>query len=376
MSSSEKIKLVQIIADADLGGGPKHVLGLLSHIDKSKFDCYLICPSGDLARLAREIHGVEVYVTLMRSKFDLIAVRKINALLGQIQSAGKPFSPMIVHTHGPRAGLLGRWASPKGVYSVYTEHRWDGDYHLENRFNEWLQLALLKRQNLKTNLVIAVSSAVKDFLLSKKMANEQHLKVIPNAIELRNLKPRNWKLKPKAGNHFVIGNVGNLNHQKGQTYLIAAMAEVVKHFPHAMLEIVGEGPEREALEKQIGELKLEQHVTLLGRQAEPMEHMVRWDLFVLSSIAETFGIVLLEAFAMGLPIVSTDIGGVKDILKNKRNCLMVPPADPETLASAIIEMLERPAMAEQFIRHGKEKVKSFEWQEVINKIEKAYLELI
>lgn len=374
MSSKQKIKLVQIIADGDLGGGPKHVLGLLSHLDKSKFDCYLICPEGDLARQARDLKGIEVITTLMRSKFDLVALSKIKKALNQIQAKGMPFGPMIVHTHGPRAGLLGRWAAPKGIYSVYTEHRWDGEYHLENKFNEWLQLTLLKRLNSKTNLVVAVSESVKNFLAVRQLAPGNRIQVIPNGIDLENVEVKRKKVK--AGPHHIIGNVGNLNHQKGHIYLVEAMSEVIKKYPHATLEIIGEGPERALLEEKIKEMQLEKHVTLLGRQTEPLLHMAKWDVFALSSVAETFGIVLLEAFAIGLPVVSTNIGGVRDILAHNKNALLVEPENSHALAESILELLERPALAEKFIRAGKIKVKEFDWKEVIKKIEKAYLDMI
>lgn len=367
-----KIKLVQIIADSELGGGARHVLDLLAHIDKSRFQCYLLCPEGNLAREVRDLKGVEVIDVLMRSKFDLVAIRMIRGYLNQIRSSFDPFGPMIVHTHGPRAGLLGRWATPQGIYSVYTEHRWDADYHLESRINEWLQLALLKRLNFRTNLIIAVSSSVKEFLVQHNLAPESRMKVIPNGIDLESLKVKGKRLKGKVGNHFIIGNIGNLNLQKGQTYLIEAMIEVIKRYPHAMLEIVGEGEERSNLEFKIQNLKLEKHITLLGSKANPAEEMQKWDVFVSSSIAETFGIVVLEAFAAGLPVVATRVGGVPDIVRDKKNGLLIPPRSPKALADAITEILSRPALKESLIRAGKDRIRDFDWRKIINQLEREY----
>lgn len=372
---NSKIKLVQVIADGNLGGGPAHVLGLLKHIDKSLFECHLICPLGDLARQARDIPGVTVETSLMRSKFDFFAVRKINKIICQIQASGNPFAPIIVHTHGPRAGLLGRWATPKGAFSVYTEHRWDSDYHLESIVNEYLQLSLLKRLNHRTNLVIAVSNAVKDFLIYKKLAPPARIALIPNAIEINGScqRPRS---KSKQANHFVIGNVGNLNLQKGQSYLIEAMPEVIRRYPHAMLEIIGDGEERKNLELKIQALGLGRHVTLLGKQNDPMGHMAKWDLLVSSSIAETFGIVILEAFVCGLPVVATAVGGVKDVIKDRKHGLLVPSSNPKALANGIVELLDHPALAEKLARAGRERAKDYDWKVVVKKIEKVYEGLI
>jgi glycosyltransferase involved in cell wall biosynthesis len=376
MEGKHKIKLVQIIADSDLSGGPRHILGLLSSIDKTKFECFLICPNGNLSREARDIPHLEVINIEMRSKFDFVAMNSINKTLSQIQSQRNPFGPMIVHTHGTRAGLLGRMAHPKGVLSVYTEHRWDADYHLENRINEWLQLYWLKRLNQKTHLIIAVSNSVKDFLVGKKLAPESRVKVIHNGIKLQNAKSKMRKAKTVNRNHFIIGNVGNLNHQKGHKYLIEAMPKILEHYPHTMLEIIGEGEERKNLELIIQNLKLERHVTLLGRQIDPMSFMAKWEIFVLSSVAETFGIVVLEAMSQRLPIVATKVGGVPDIIKHNKNGLLVLPESPEAIAEAVLELLSHPAKAEEISRAGYGRVKDFDWREIVKKVEKEYLGLI
>lgn len=184
------------------------------------------------------------------------------------------------------------------------------------------------------------------------------------------------KAKNSKGNHFIIGNVGNLNHQKGHEYLIEAMPEILEHYPHAMLEIIGEGEERKNLESKIQDLKLERHVTLLGKQVDPMSFMAKWDLFVLPSVAETFGIVVLEAMSQKLPVVATQVGGVPDIIKHNKNGILVSPHSPESIAEATIELLSRPAKMEQLARNASDRVKDFDWKKIVSKVEREYLELI
>lgn len=374
--SKAKIKLVQIIAESNLSGGPRHVLDLLEFVDKNIFDCYLLCPSGDLARQARDIKNITVINTLMRSKYDIIAVYKINRILSEIQAKKHPFNPIIIHTHGPRAGLLGRWAKPPGVYSVYTEHRWDNDYHLENRINEYIQLSLLKQFNYKTNQIIAVSNSVKNFLISHKLAPEERISVVPNAINLKNLNYKTHKPKLKQGNHFIIGTVGSLNHQKGQIYLIEAMEKIIKAYPHLMLEIVGEGDVRGELESRIFELGLERHITLLGRQNNPEKYMTNWDVFVLPSIAETFGIVILEAMNSKIPVIASSVGGITDIIKHQKNGILVPARDVKAIAEAVIDLLSHPAKSAKLVREGAKRVLQYDWKFVVKDIEKVYLNVV
>jgi glycosyltransferase involved in cell wall biosynthesis len=407
--SKKRIKLVQIIADGDLSGGPAHVLGLLENIDKNKFEIYLICPRGVLFDRAEKISGVKVCPLSMRSKFDFKALSNLKKLLAGIQTEKDPFGPMIVHTHGTRAGLLGRLATPKGALSVYTEHRWDKDYHLENRFNEYLQKKTLSYLNHRTSLIIAVSNSVKDYLIDSKSAFKDQIVVIPNAIgteELKNLKTEELKngrtkelknlrtkelknrrtkelrnqrteeRKNKRGHHQVkIGTVGNLNIQKGHKYLIEAMEEVVKNFPHVELQIVGGGEEKSNIKDQISKMGPEKNITLLGRRENPMELMRGWDIFVLPSVAETFGIVILEALEAGLPIVSTNVGGITDIIDNK-SAILVLPRDPKALSAGIIKLISHPAEGAKLARAGRSKLKRFEWSKVIGEIEREYGKLV
>jgi len=373
----KKIKIVQVIADSDLSGGPKHVLGILENINKDEFDVFLICPAGNLLTLARKIPGVEAYQVEMPSKFDVFAPMEMKYAFRKIYSSGNVFSPMIVHSHGPRAGLLARASLPHGVFSVYTEHRWDFDYHLENRVNEYFQLKYLRKYNFKTDLIIAVSSSVKDFLLKKKLAPENRVIVIPNGIELESKK---LKVKSKNGDkkfhQITIGSVGNLNKQKGYDYLIEAMAIVVKKYPHITLEIVGDGEEREDLRFKIKDLRLDKNITLLGRRNDVEKLMKHWDIFVSSSIAETFGIVLLEAMKNGLPIVATRVGGVPDIITSLKNGLLVAKEDPESLAEAILKLVDHPSKAAEMVRQGHEIVKKYDWKNVIQLVQDAYRNVV
>ena len=287
------------------------------------------------------------------------------------------------HTHGTRAGLLGRLAMPKSVYSVYTEHRWDEDFHLENRITEWIQLMWLKRLNRKTNIIIAVSNSVKRFLIEQKLAPENRIRVIHNGISLERSKMQETCLPSSTattkhkrnGNHYIIGNVGNLNHQKGQVYLIEAMPAIIKHYPHTMLEIIGEGEERKNLELKIKELHLERHITLLGRQLNPGSFMEKWDVLVSSSLAETFGIVILEAFMHKLPVIATKVGGIPDIITNDKDGILVGDRNPKKISDAVIELLSDPIKYEKLSLAGYERAKDFDWKKIVVKIEDIYREL-
>lgn len=372
--SDQRIKLVQIIADSSLGGGPRHVLDLVKNIDKEKFDVYIICPGGFLSAEAKQVKDVTVYNVQMRSKFDLVALWDIKKIINKIRTEKNPFGPLIIHAHGSRAGLLGRLASPIHAKKVYTEHRFDQDFHLKNPLNEWVQKKLLQIQNFNSDLIIAVSSSVKKYLILSRMAPQEKIVIIPNGVDLAVVGKSVNRLSTdhKAP---IIGTIGTLNFQKGHIYLIEAMPYILEKYPLATLEIIGEGEERVVLEAEIKRLNLEKHVTLYGIKSDNTKYMRQWNVFALPSIAETFGIVILEAMSMGLPVVATKVGGIVDIITSKKNGILVEKQNSKQLAKSILEVLDHPVLASKLKREGLVRVKDFDWRDIIKKVEKEYLRL-
>jgi len=373
MTRGNKIKLVQIIADSKIGGGSSHILGVLRNIDKEKFDCYLICPKGFLSNEAEKISGLKIFNIEMKSKFEFTSIFQLKKKILEIRSGNNPFGPMIVHSHGPRAGLLSRFALPLGVKSVYTEHIYDETYRLKNPINNAVQKFFLRRQNLNTDLIIAVSNSVKKALVNHELALPDQIIVIPNGVDVDEFKP--LKSPAQKYNHPVIGSVGRLSPIKGFEYLIAAMPYIKKKFPLASLEIIGSGSERRKLAGKIKELKLEHNVALLGSRKEAFKYAKHWSVFVIPSVSEPFGIVALEAMASGIPIVASKTGGLQDIITNMKNGLLVEPRNSKALADAILEILSNLAFASKLKKDGLVRVKDFDWKKVVKELEKAYFAL-
>lgn len=368
-----KIKVVEIIADSELGGGPAHVLGLLKLLDQKKFEPFLICPDGWLSDKASQIKGVVIYHIPFKSKFDIVSFFELQSYLSKIKSFRDPFGPMVIHSHGARAGMFASMVSPRSAFKLYTEHLYYEDYHLSSRINEGIQKFFLARATRKSNLIIAVSTPVRNFLIKEKIVSKDQVVVIPNAIELETKdEGRRTKAIKTANRAPVIGTIGSLNPQKGQVYLIEAMKKIIEKFPLATLEIIGEGEERERLKSEVERLRLERHITLLGRKANVEKYLKHWDVFVLPSIAETFGISILEAMRSSVPVVATRVGGIVDIIENKKNGLLVPKEDADALGKSIIEIIDHPVLAAKLKRGGIERIKDFDWKKIIREIEEIY----
>jgi glycosyltransferase involved in cell wall biosynthesis len=286
---------------------------------------------------------------------------------------------MIVHSHGPRAGFFSSLVIPKSVSSVFTEHVYTKDYRIKNWFNAFLQSQMMNSVYHKADIIIAVSSAVKDCLLKKKVS-KNNLVVVHNAISISPASPRSFTdvrdgKTSKKNTQPVIGNISNLLWQKGQIYLIRAFRDVLTKYPNARLEIIGEGQERQDLEKAIESLKLKKSVRLLGYKKDVFDYLVKWNVFVMPSLAEPFGIAILEAMQVGVPVVATDVGGIIDIVEDKKNGLLVKRKKPDQLSKAILEVLENPKLAQHLTINAHKTLEKFHWKNMVEKVEKIYLEV-
>ena len=240
--------------------------------------------------------------------------------------------PDVVHAHVYQAGLpalaLGRRA---GAPVVVTEHYTGFQRGLVTGYERWIARAAFGG----ADLVAPVSEDLAGHLCA--IAPKARMRVLPNVVDTDVFHPPG---EPRAaGSPPRLLTVGSLADKKGQRYLIEALARLDGERT-ATLDIVGGGPLRGELEALAAQLGLAERVRLRGEL--PKEEVARLmresDVFALPSIHETFGCVLIESMASGLPVVATPVGGVPEVVGDGR-AVLVPPHDPDALAAAISQTL-------------------------------------
>jgi glycosyltransferase involved in cell wall biosynthesis len=217
------------------------------------------------------------------------------------------------------------------------------------------------------NHVIAVSTELRDALLALGVKPGK-ISIISNAVNLSSFHPSDEK---KLN---IILFVGNLTESKGIEYLIEAMPTVLQRIKNYRLTIIGDGPQRRKLEKLAQTLGIQEYIDFIGSQPQTVvsEWMQKSKIFVLPSIYEGFGIVLLEALASGLPVVGTQVGGIKDIITPEVGAL-VPPASPESLANAILDILTNEDRYSQIREQAVPYVRNrFTWKTKVQEIIEIY----
>jgi glycosyltransferase involved in cell wall biosynthesis len=168
-----------------------------------------------------------------------------------------------------------------------------------------------------------------------------------------------------------VGIVGRLTRQKGHCDLLDAMKIVLASRP-ANLVVVGAGPLEAALRDQADRLGIQDSVYWLGHRQDVLEIMSHLDLVVSSSLWEGFPAVLLEAMAMGVPVVATDVSGSRELVKTGETGILVPPHDPERLAEAILMILDDSLKARTMAERGRQLVHRFTIQDAAARYTQIY----
>lgn len=361
-----RIKVLEIIGDVTLAGAPRHLLTLLENFDYHKFEVFVICPPGPLAGEIKTLKkSVNLEIVPMHSKCDLAAIKEIRSNIKHIK-------PDLIHVHGTRAGSLGRLANIGLKFPlIYTEHLWTKDYHLSSHLENMVQITAMWFLDMFTNLNIAVSQAVKDFLVQSQISRPEKITVIYNAV-----KSSKKKAKIFSKGDITLGTVGTLNLQKGIQYLIQAMPKILAEFPKTKLVIIGEGVYKNRLEKLVRRMKLNRFITFTGFLKEIDEEMIKFDIYVQPSLSESFGLAIIQAMSLGLPIVATNTGGIPEVVTTGKSGLLVEAKNPRALAEAILTLMRDKTKAKEMGKLAAEDAKmKFNLRDLIEETEGIYEEM-
>lgn len=222
-------------------------------------------------------------------------------------------------------------------------------------------------KNAKTCIV--ASSAIKNYFEEIGLEN---IEIIPNGIDLG--KFENLERRPRK--EFTILTLARLEKVKGIEYLIEAISNLQPRISNLICLIIGDGSERKNLENLVKKLSLKKEIKFLGGvpYEKIPEYLMRGDCLVLPSLQEGFGIAILEAQAAGLPVIGTRIGGILDVIEDRKTGILVESKNSRAIAEAIYEIYSRPKLVQNLIKNAKINLKKYNWQDIVEKIFKIYYE--
>jgi glycosyltransferase involved in cell wall biosynthesis len=364
------LKLILVASSGDIAGGERNLLDIGFHLKKKGWEVKAVIPHEGNIQAPLESEGISFEVVPMPSYPAFSSLLKLKKIF-------KNFQPEIIHAHGTRAALFARLASVGKFPCIYTLH---GIHylHYSNAFKKWLYVWGERFLKTLTSRFICVSQY--DFNEGKKsgVIDPKRTAVIYNGIKSFSLPSREEARKEFTLNEeVVVLNIGRLHVQKGHTFLIEGAKKVLERESDVKFWIAGEGGERKKLSEEIERRGLQGKVSLLGYREDVSKLLAAADIFILTSLWEGFPYTILEAMSAGLPVVSTDVGGVAEAVEHQQTGLLVPPKEPRLLADALLYLIEYPEERKRMGERGKKRIKEkFSLEKMLSEIEKVYNEVL
>lgn len=334
----QRLRVLIFIKGLGLGGAERLLERAIPYLSRDEFDyqiAYLLPWKRALVAPFQDA-GIPVHCLNLRRLADVSVLSRLIGLLRREQID-------LIHVHLPLSGVLARLARRPGRvrWVVYTEHGVPSHYRVISRTLN----AATYRMN---DAVIAVSAEVASRIRHYVRNGRPRLVTIPNAIDPaifndqridRSRICREFSLPIDAR---LVVTVGNLRGAKGHRHLLAAARRLIAEEPRTRVLIVGLGPLEIPLKEEARRLGLNGRVVFTGFRADATSLIAAADVYVLPSLFEGLPISLLEAMALGRPVIATRVGGVPEVVASGETGILVPPGDADRLASEILSLLRDP----------------------------------
>lgn len=370
------IKILHLRDTNEVGGPGKTIIETFSHIDKDLFSI-----SVGVFRTREETNETPFMLEAKRRGIAVHEIRSRNqydpAIIPEIVTLIRKDKIDILHTHEPKSDICGFLAAAIcRVPVITTMHGW-----IVNGLKQHFYTKIDKMLARYFDRVIVVNNAMRDILI-KEGVSPDIISVLHNCIVTENYYKDGTRgyIGQSIGKELrspVIGTLGRLSLEKGHADFIEAAAIVLAQGFDARFVIVGDGPERGRIEQLISEKGLENSVMLAGYLRDPRRVLQDLDLMVLPSYTEGLPNVILEALMMEVPVISTAVGGVPDIIRDGQEGVLIQPGEPRKMASAIMNFLDDPAILGRMALKGKETVENrFDFKVRTLKLEKIYRKIM
>lgn len=326
------MKVLHVISSGGMYGAESVILNLSRGLNESGHHSALGVfenssnPNLQLHEMAAR-EGIESHLIACKGQVDSSVLASLRELVTRTEAD-------VVHAHGYKADVY-VYLALRGTETPFisTCHNWPKGGRLVALYGGLDRLVLRRFAR-----VVAVSDEVRQRLL-RAGVSEEKIRQIRNGIDLR---PFAGAVAMTSTGGLTVGWVGRLSREKGADVFLRAAARVVMEVPEARFVVVGDGPDREALEALIGELHIRENVSMLGRRDDIPSVLASVDVMVSSSRQEGLPMAILEGMASGLPLIATAVGDVPTVVRDERTGVLVPAEDVGALSGAMVGLLRDP----------------------------------
>jgi glycosyltransferase involved in cell wall biosynthesis len=324
--------------DPELGfaGGETQVLGLTMALAAAGYRAELICdPAGRLWERAQAA-GIRCHPLRIRNAIDLAAGIRLRTIVKRERYD-------VIHFHTSRAHSMAPFARGFARALIVTRRM---DYRPNRVFAPYLY-------NRAVDGVLAISAGVADSLASAGV-DRRRVTVVHSGVDCDRFRPPTTDERARARSEFgisagecVISAVGALAPRKGHRYLIEALGSLTSKLKLKCF-IAGQGSAHAVLQREIAVIRCTERIKLVGAIADARALLWASDIFAMPSLSEGLGVAALEAMASALPVVASDVGGLRELIEDGRSGILAPPARPDRIAAAIARLAESNELRSQF----------------------------
>jgi glycosyltransferase involved in cell wall biosynthesis len=378
--SASRVRVMTLVDRLSLQGGAERLaVRIATNLNPERFDSTLCVgrwprpegerfPSADEALKQVEDAGVSFVPLHRERKIELAPWMRLARFLHRERID-------VLHTHQFSSNLWGTATGKLAGVPVVLAHEHTWSYE-GNPLRRFLDRELVSRA---ADRFIAVSREDQRRMIEVERVSPARTLFIPIGITSSS-RPTGHDVRRELGIAIdapVIGMVANLRRQKAHHVLIRATAQLLSQWPDMQVLLVGGGPERAGLERLVGALGLENTVRFLGYRADVPDVLSAMNVAVCCSDFEGSPLAILEYMEAALPVVSTQVGGVPDLIDQDVHGLLVPARDPDALARAVAELLSDPQRARTMGARGRERRRAeFNLETMIHRLEDLYRELL
>ena len=373
------MRIFYLVTKSEIGGAQTHIWQLSRFMKKKGNEVGVMAFPGGWLQEKIEKLGAKFYPNYFLSN-SINLIQDFKAIR-EIKKAVEDFKPDLISCHSTKAGFLGRLAIKNKIPTIFTAHGWaftEGTPFLR----KCLTILLEKIAGKFCSKIICVSDFDKDLALRYKITSLEKIVVIHNGVEIlqnsENVRTRIYEETKEKGIIKIVF-IGRLAEPKDPLLLLRAFNDLSTELKDkTRLSFIGEGSKRKSLEKFIRENELEEKVKILGEipRDKLFEVLKKFDIFVLISNWEGFPRSILEAMSCGLPVIVSDVGGIKEAVDE--NCgILVKRGDKEGIKNALERLIKNPSLIKKMGEKAKEKVKKeFSLDKMLRETEGVYKEII
>jgi len=361
MNNRNKLRIIHLTTDSAIGGTERMILQTACGLNKDRFESVVISlmPGGPLGEMC-EKNNIPFFTPCFKSKTDFGALIRLVYYLRKNKGD-------ILHTYLFHSNILGRIIGKLIGYKYIISSQRNVDL-----WRKWYHDYIDKMTSSLCSVIVSNSIAGKKYLVEQAGIKEDKVVVIHNGLDVEK-----YPVREKNIGILNIINIASLTEKKGHKYLFDAISKLAQSGVDFKLYLIGKGKLENYLRYKSKELGLDDKIFFEGYSDNITSYLQNADIFVLPSLWEGLPVALMEAMACGVACIASDVGDVKELIKNEEDGLIVEPKNVDQITNSILRLINDRDFMERIGSSARKKIKKyFSSVKMINSFEKLYNQIV